>query len=255
MSVVYSQCGGCKQPVLKCTKSLALVFAFKNQSLGLFFVGGMEIAESSITPLFVAMRHDTFSSSIRTPPIRACLQTGRGPLMWYGLDLGWAYRDLLASIFRQTRCQHTAYDLLHDAMIRFALARHRDSVDEPHAYMRKIVSNIISDHFNASARLVSLSDDFFERQEAGQGDADAAMLQNFAVSPEYLADLQQRIAAIETIISGLPARCREVFWLFRIEGLRQRDIATRLGISLNMVERHVIRALVDLSVARDLLND
>jgi RNA polymerase sigma-70 factor (ECF subfamily) len=45
-----------------------------------------------------------------------------------------------------------------------------------------------------------------------------------------------------------------VFWLARIEGHRQVHIATLLGISLNMVERHLIRALLDLRTARDVLS-
>ncbi len=74
-------------------------------------------------------------------------------------------------------------------------------------------------------------------------------------SPEHLADLQQRLQALQSIIDCLPPRCREVFWLFRIEGVSQVEIAHTLGISLNMVERHVIRALLDLRLARDLVSN
>ena len=42
-------------------------------------------------------------------------------------------------------------------------------------------------------------------------------------------------------------------WPFRIEGLPQQEIAAQLGISLNMVQRHIMRAMLDLLEARDLV--
>jgi RNA polymerase sigma factor (sigma-70 family) len=40
----------------------------------------------------------------------------------------------------------------------------------------------------------------------------------------------------------LPPRCREVFLLRLLHGLRQREIAARCGISTRMVEQHLSRA-------------
>lgn len=39
--------------------------------------------------------------------------------------------------------------------------------------------------------------------------------------------------------------------MYRIEGFAQKEIAAELNISLNMVERHLIRALLDLRTARE----
>jgi RNA polymerase sigma-70 factor (ECF subfamily) len=49
--------------------------------------------------------------------------------------------------------------------------------------------------------------------------------------------------AIETAIAGLPERCREVFELSRIHGLKYSEIATRLGISVKTVEAQMGKAL------------
>lgn len=48
---------------------------------------------------------------------------------------------------------------------------------------------------------------------------------------------------IQQIVNSLPNRCREVFILSRFQGLKNREIAERLHISLNTVERHIQRAL------------
>lgn len=52
-------------------------------------------------------------------------------------------------------------------------------------------------------------------------------------------ELRRLAAAIET----LPARCRDVFKLRKIESLSQREVADRLGLSESTVEKHVARAV------------
>ena len=54
---------------------------------------------------------------------------------------------------------------------------------------------------------------------------------------------QELRRAIETAIAGLPGRCREVFELSRIQGLKYSEIATQLGISVKTVEAQMGKAL------------
>jgi RNA polymerase sigma-70 factor (ECF subfamily) len=49
--------------------------------------------------------------------------------------------------------------------------------------------------------------------------------------------------AIQAAIAGLPDRCREVFELSRIRGLKYSEIATELGISVKTVEAQMGKAL------------
>lgn len=165
---------------------------------------------------------------------------------WQGIDLRWAYGDLLLSLSRQTRCVQRAYDVLHDALLRFALAQHQQPIAQPNAYLRRVAHSVLIDHFRKEARYCELPDDQAEFTDSVQGSA-------LAPSAEHLLDIQQRLHALQRILDCLPPRCREVFWLARIECCPQREIAERLGISLNMVERHLMRALLDLRNARELL--
>ncbi len=48
---------------------------------------------------------------------------------------------------------------------------------------------------------------------------------------------------LEEAISGLPPKCREVFRLSYIEDVPNKDISSRLGISLSTVENHIYVAL------------
>jgi len=45
----------------------------------------------------------------------------------------------------------------------------------------------------------------------------------------------------------LPERTRDIFILFRVEKMRQAEIAKRLGVSVSAVEKHVIRAAAHLA--------
>ena len=172
--------------------------------------------------------------------------------MWYGLDLCWAYSELLPGITRQTYNMQLSYDVLHDALLRFALTKNPQRIEQPQAYFRTIVKNILVDAHREMTRFVPLLDDGHDNSEPDNPHKPFFLTGQYAPSTEHLADLQQRLQALQRIIDCLPPRCREVFWLFRIEGLGQVEIAKKLEISLNMVERHMIRALVDLRMARDL---
>jgi RNA polymerase sigma-70 factor (ECF subfamily) len=49
--------------------------------------------------------------------------------------------------------------------------------------------------------------------------------------------------AIQTAIADLPDRCRQIFELSRVEGLKYSEIASRLGISVKTVEVQMGKAL------------
>jgi RNA polymerase sigma factor (sigma-70 family) len=168
---------------------------------------------------------------------------------WYGIDLHWAYSDLLRQIYRKTICQQSALDVLHNALVRFALAKNPDRFQEPHAFLQVIVRNQLVDEYRYHRRLVSLdiSEDEAEQPESSQ---DSTF---YSPSAEHLADINQRLASLQALIESLPARCREVFWLYRVEGLKQAEIAGKLNISIKMVEKHVARGYVALLEAHDLI--
>ncbi len=167
-------------------------------------------------------------------------------MIWHGIDLNWAYTDLLGNIRRQTHCLHRAYDILHDALIRLALADERAPLQEPQVYLRAIVRNALVDQFRDASRWVELPD-AEEAPAALDGSAE------FVPSPERLADLRQRLQAMQQVLNCLSPRCREIFWLFRIEGYTYREIAARQGLTPRTVERQIARALLDICAVRDAL--
>lgn len=57
------------------------------------------------------------------------------------------------------------------------------------------------------------------------------------------ASARDDLRVLARAIDALPGRCREVMILRQIDGIPQKEIATRLGISVLTVQVHVVRGL------------
>ena len=65
---------------------------------------------------------------------------------------------------------------------------------------------------------------------------------DFVGNEPYILIEDELKIKIESTIQELPARCKEVFILSRMNGLKNREIADKLNISIKNVERHLNRA-------------
>jgi len=145
------------------------------------------------------------------------------------------YDELHAYARQRVGCAETAGDLVQDAFAR-VLAR-GIRLEQPRAYLYRVLINLIHDRGRCAARLPQILAEahLFENEPPAE-----------EMTPlEALASREARTRLREAI-EGLPVRCREVFVLHRFEGLRQREIAARLGITQSTVEKHIAAALVHL---------
>ncbi len=58
-----------------------------------------------------------------------------------------------------------------------------------------------------------------------------------------MACTQNEIKFLAEAIDSLPARCREIVTLRKLQGVSQKDIAARLGISEQTVQVQVLRGV------------
>ncbi|MBX2842420.1 MAG: RNA polymerase sigma-70 factor [Flammeovirgaceae bacterium] len=68
---------------------------------------------------------------------------------------------------------------------------------------------------------------------------------------DYIASEETKTIINQTI-SSMPNRCREVFYLSRYENLSNKEIASKLGISVFTVETHIKKSLKFLRNSLDL---
>ncbi len=64
-------------------------------------------------------------------------------------------------------------------------------------------------------------------------------------TPEIAYNYQETKAKYERILAVMPQKNREVFLMSRMEGLKYREIAERLGISSKTVEKRMSEALAE----------
>lgn len=100
--------------------------------------------------------------------------------------------------------------------------------------------------------------DFYRHKvvvDSKQESLDALLERELKLKREALEYFDENMFAaneIETLLDNaighLPEKCRQVFILSRMEGLKHEEIATQLNISVNTVQNHIVTAIRKLKV-------
>lgn len=106
-------------------------------------------------------------------------------------------------------------------------------IRSPRAYLFTVARSIILQHIRR-ARIVPIE---------AVADIDQLQMSDELQSPERRVAGHQELRRLAAQIADLPDRCREAFILRKVHGLSQREIAERMAISENTVEKHIGKAL------------
>jgi RNA polymerase sigma factor (sigma-70 family) len=144
------------------------------------------------------------------------------------------HRDELSRfIVRKLGSEQLSSDILQDAYLRLAQHQTLAAIDNPRAFVFRVVANLVIDHQRLSANRLP-------------HDVDEETLQAI---PEELPDPEtsyqhrQRLEAINKAMEELPENCRLAFYLNRVEGYSHAEVAERLQLSESMVAKHLARAM------------
>jgi RNA polymerase sigma factor (sigma-70 family) len=113
-----------------------------------------------------------------------------------------------------------------------------EQIQNPKSYMFSVAHRVILQHLRR-ARIVSIE---------AVAEIERLSIQATEPSPEQSVADRQELGKVARLIAALPQKCRQAFTLRRLEGLSQRQVAQRMGISENTVEKHVgkgLRLLMD----------
>jgi len=140
------------------------------------------------------------------------------------------YEELIGTWTRRLRNRSQAEDLAHDTFVR-VLESDSSAVQQPRAYLHQTARNIAVDGYRREDRRGAMESEAIDLSESSTGD------------PEHYMHAIQLADSIERALCELPVNCRRIFVWQKIEGLTQAEIAERLGLSRNMVEKYMIRTL------------
>ncbi|MEZ2298274.1 RNA polymerase sigma factor [Variovorax sp. RCC_210] len=157
------------------------------------------------------------------------------------------YRELHSLLTRTLKDRHAADDVVQEAFTRVLALRHAGRpVEKLRSVLHRTAYNLVID---ASRRNKLRDHDDLDALPEHTQPAAARSSQ-----PEERLCAAQRAQAMLATIEALPPRCREAFVLYKIDGVDQAEIARRMGISVNMVERHVMRGMDACRACRDRLD-
>ncbi|AMC33499.1 RNA polymerase sigma factor [Janthinobacterium sp. B9-8] len=140
------------------------------------------------------------------------------------------YHDLHHFISRSIGCRDKAQDVVQEAYARVLASDHKDSALG--ALLYTTAKNIVIDQYRQNK---SRQYDNYEQLELAASRAD---------EPEQRAAGRQSMNHLLELIDTLPPRSKEAFVLYKFDGLSHAEIAKQMGISINMVEKHIINAMV-----------
>ncbi|WP_325341546.1 RNA polymerase sigma factor [Xylophilus sp.] len=139
------------------------------------------------------------------------------------------YDDLVAQVRRRFGDAGFAREVVHDVCVQIIEKPPAAPVRLPLALLRRISHNLAVDRCRAEdayrARVGSA--DAPPNADSGAPDAGRAL------------DAQRELQWLSDAIEALPPRCRTVFVMHKIHEMPQPEVALRLGISRQAVEKHL----------------
>lgn len=151
------------------------------------------------------------------------------------------YEDLVEHVRRQFSGRSFARDVVHDLCLQLMERPGRTTARQPLAMLRRASLYRAIDRQRAETRHSS----FVSEAEAHFAD------DVHTTSPQEHLLWRQQFDLVRQAIDALPPRCQQVFLLHRLHDMTQADIAEALGISRNMVARHIMRAMATLRPVLD----
>ena len=141
---------------------------------------------------------------------------------------------LIRQVRSRTRGRGDAEELLHAAYLRLMRYRARESVENVPAFLVRTAVNIGVDNYRHDRFLAGISPD------------ETGACENSPLQDEVLA-ARARLERVREGLSRLTPRTREIFLMHRLDDMKYREIAERLGISQSAVEKHIAKAALFLT--------
>lgn len=137
---------------------------------------------------------------------------------------------LLGFIHKRLHDPQLADDILHDLYLKVQSQSADTAIDYPKAYLYRMANNLIVDTLRRNVKNVEVGEAFEQEQK-------------HEISPERQLEQAQQLHIVTQAINELPEKTREVFRLQRLQQVEKAQVASQMGISVNMVEKHLRRAV------------
>ncbi len=152
-------------------------------------------------------------------------------------------RPLMAFFLRRIKDRSLAEDLTQDVLLKVVRACERGRIARADSYVFKVAINLLRDHHRRAVR--SGPTVFLPIEEDLDGQLESQLVE--AISPERVLLSEDSLADVLRSLEELGEPTRKIFILFRLENMKQKDIAALYGIGQSTVEKHVVKAVLHLA--------
>ena len=150
---------------------------------------------------------------------------------------------LLKFFLRRIRDRAQAEDLTQEVLLRIIRSPDTDLIENPEGYVFKTAANLLLDHRRRLLRNPTLR---AQRLEDALAAAPVTRLVEDR-SPERVLLGEATLTEVLAALAELGELTRNVFILYRLENMQQKDIAALYGIGQSTVEKHVMKAMLHLT--------
>lgn len=155
------------------------------------------------------------------------------------------FRGPLMSFFMRRLSSRTeAEDLTQEVFMRILATDTRIAIEQADGLIFKVAGNLLRDRYRTHARRPELAPLPIEEEALTTLSREAVEERD----PERVVGARQSLDAALSLLDELGERTKDIFMLVRLENMKHRDVAALFGISVSMVEKHVIRATMHLAL-------
>jgi len=151
--------------------------------------------------------------------------------------------SLLAYFMRRTGNAQEAEDLTQETFVRLIGSNTFETAAEANAFVFRVASNLLRDRARSTTRLRRFPTLPIDAMPGDQ--FEPRLVED--IDPERVLIARERLTEVLACLDELGERTKNIFILFRLEGMRQKGIAAFYGISISTVEKHVMAAVVHLA--------
>jgi RNA polymerase sigma-70 factor (ECF subfamily) len=152
---------------------------------------------------------------------------------WFAREILPHEEALLRYLARTWSNHDEIHDLRQETYVRVYEAAVRARPLSPKSFMFTIARHLMADRIRRG-RVVSIE---------ATADLEALNVLVDEISPEQRASARQELSRLAQAFDRLPPQCRKVVWMRKVEGISQKQVAERLGVSEGAVEKQITKGV------------
>ncbi|MDB5159500.1 MAG: polymerase sigma-70 factor [Mucilaginibacter sp.] len=153
------------------------------------------------------------------------------------------YREYFVKLYRfavsLVHSRESAEEIVHDVLINLWKKRSSfQEIENLNTYLYVSVKNLSLNYLRNQGNRIYVDDEVLYNKTA-----------YCTVDPESVMISKEKVEALNYFINNLPLKCKLIFKLIKDDGMKYKEVAALLNISVKTVENQLVIAIKKISVA------